>query len=431
MALVQVSLFDNNAEVVIMNFNKMEDFLITHYYTFIIGGYFLRILTEFRPGLFILLINIVLLGLHIMINSKSHKIIATPVTLFSVSLFFSFVMFLMNDQSLSVYVNSAIYVITPIVCFFVTPKNNEEIDKFYRSFLLAITINNTLGIICFYLKPSFYVDYIYRTNSAAYEQVMHHAGFGRLITLFGSIETGVLAGVGVMTGILLMQKYKGDKKIIITIIVNFTAVILSQQRGPFFSLILLLGFIVGYSILTGNKIISPLILVLLFAVFIATMFFLYTYKQTVFLWITERLTNPSSAINDRYDYQWYVVKNNTNILQWLFGKGLGHVGLFISDTAITKRIWDNMYFNMISEIGLVGVSFFIIIILRCTRIFGSDVSNNALYFAPVFAIAFQGMGTTMNYYPQIMGMFWFSVGCLFHKTYGSQSCNHKKVNVTK
>lgn len=404
---------------------KIEDFLIEHYYFFVIGGYFLRIVTEFRPGLFILLLNMVILGCHSLAYSKSHAIKCTSVTLFTLCLILSFIMFLWNDQGISVYVNSAIYVITPIVCFMATPRSKEGVNKFYRSFLMAETINNIFGIICFYLKPTFYVNYIYRTSSAAYEQVMHHAGFGRLITLFGSIETGVLAGVGVMIGILLLQRYQKDKMIIIAIIVNFAAVILSQQRGPFFSIILLLGFLIIYSILKGKRIINPVIPIVIILVFIATMFFLYTYKHTVFVWMTERLTNPSSAINDRYDYQWDVVKNDTSIFQWLLGKGLGHVGLFVTDTAITKRIWDNMYFNMISEIGIIGFSIFIFIILRCSKVFITDIIANALYFAPVFAIAFQGMGTTMNYYPQIMGMFWFSVGCLFHNAYYLQvNCNN-------
>lgn len=397
-----------------MYFKKMEEFLITHYYLFIIGGYFLRIITEFRPGLFILILNVLLLGCHIIVNIRNHRIKVTSVTFFTLCLFLSVIMFLWNDQSLSVYINSAIYVITPIVCYLTTPETMEGREKFYKSYLTAITINNIFGIICFYLKPGFYVDYVYRTSSAAYEQVMHHAGYGRLITLFGSIETGVLAGVGVLVGILLLQRYKKDKLIIVAIIVNFAAVILSQQRGPFFSLVLLLGFIIVYSTIKGKRVINPLIPILIIAVFIGTMFFLYTYKHTVFNWMVERLTNPSAAINDRYDYQWDVVKNGTNIIQWLFGKGVGHVGFFIEDTAISKRIWDNMYFNMLAEIGILGFSLFLFTFLRCFRVVISDINKNALFFAPVFAIAFQGMGTSMNYYPQIMGMFWFSVGCLYH-----------------
>lgn len=408
-----------------MIFRKIENYIIAHYYMFIVGGYFLRIITEFRPGLFILVLNAVLLMCHVISNMRTHLIKFTAVTLFTLTLILSFIMFLWNDQSVGVFVNSAIYVITPLACFLSVPKMDETKDKFYLSYLTALTVNNIFGIICFYTKPSFFVDYIYRTSSAAYEQVMHHAGFGRLITLFGSIETGVLSGVAVMVGVLLLQRYRRNKFILLSIVVNFAAVILSQQRGPFFSIIMLMAFIIVYSTIKGKRVINPIIPVIIIIVFVATMYFLYSYKHTVFEWMVNRLTNPSSAINDRYDYQWDVVKNDTNLIQWLFGKGLGHVGLFVEDTAITKRIWDNMYFNMIAEIGLFGLVSFALIVLKCTKQFLLNVQVNALYFAPFFAVAFQGMGTTMNYYPQIMAMFWFSVGCLYHYI-GAETISEKQ-----
>lgn len=392
---------------------RIEAFVFNNYYFFVIIGYLINVFTGFRPGVFIMFLNCILLLCSMSRCFKKRKMKWNTVTLFILIQILSFIMFLMQDSGIYVYFQSFIYLVTPCACYFSLSNLECKSSSFFKSFVLAITINCLFGIPCFYLKPSFFVSYVTRTSVFHIDQVLHIAGLGRLITLFGSIETGVLSAIVVIISLFMLEK-ENKKLYKFALVINLVAVVLSQQRGALFSVILFILYIIIHPF-EGKKRIIKFSTILGIAIGIGVTFLLLSiYKPEIVVWMTDKMKNPFDAITQRYDYQWRVVTTDTNIMEWLFGKGLGSLGFFVEINDIYHRIFDNMYFNIIGEVGLIGFLIFIIIIFTCFKRFAKNTLINGPFIAAIFVVAFQGLGTTLIYYPQIMAVFWFSVGHFYN-----------------
>lgn len=393
-----------------MTTKKIEAGILNNYYILLIFGYFLNVFSSFRPGIFILLLNCILIACHCVTVFYCHRVHKSVVLAYAVLEILSIIMFLGQGDSFSVYLNSLIYVVTPMACFSSGNNTLVDEDKFYKSFLIAITANNIFGIPCFYLKPQFFVDFIARTNSFGLEQVLHVAGYGRLITLFGSIETGVLSAIAVLISILLIRKESKKLLLIFSIVVNLSALLLTQQRGALFAFVAFVIALIVQSALKKEGLIKPSLVIFLVVVGGVTFGLLSVYKPVVLDWIVTRIKNPTAAITSRYSYQWDVVVKDTNIFEWIFGKGLGNKGFFVEINDSYHRIFDNMYFNILAEVGILGLCMFVYCIIKCAI---KTLNNMALYgicAIAIFVVAVQGLGTTLIYYPQIMAIYWFSVG---------------------
>ena len=258
------------------------------------------------------------------------------------------------------------------------------------------------------------MDFISRTNSFGLEQVLHVAGYGRLITLFGSIETGVLSAIAALLAILMIRKEHSKLRLIISIIINLAALILTQQRGSLAAFFVFFLALLIDSEVKKERLIKPSTILFIVSIVVAVFAVLAHYKPVVLDWIITRITNPAAAFTQRNDYQWEVVAKDTNIIQWIFGRGLGSRGFFVENNDIYHRIFDNMYYNILAETGIIGLILFLGIIFNCTQKTLSKMSINGMYAVAIFIICVQGLGTTMIYYPQIMAIFWFSVGMIYH-----------------
>ena len=318
-----------------------------------------------------------------------------------------------SDVPLATTLSSYIYVATPIFLSFSNKNYLVNKDKFFKAALIAIVFNDIFGIFCFYLKPSFFVSFIQRTSQSSYAQLMHHAGVGRLVTIFGSIETAIFSGFGILISLgILVNKTKKNRFYVFSLLICFVALILTQQRGPLFALMVV--FVVIGINLHRQKLIKTRYLILIIVAAIVTLGILYVYKPTVFYWEIERILNPSDAVNERYDYQWDVLVNNLSIIQWVTGKGIGAFGFFVDVSTRLTRIFDQMYFNIIGELGIIGLLLIVIIFFRCMKSFLTDNRHYFIPFFIVFMFFFGGLGTTLTYYPQITAIVWFSVGMLLN-----------------
>lgn len=396
---------------------SFKHLLFEGYYCFWIISYFLRVfIPSFRPALFMMIINVLLVLIKAVsffyADKKSISSSNIVVYFLIIWCFLSSVISLVHNEITVVY-NSFIYLFFPIILFFYGDDKEIDYDLFWYVYLLTIVANNILGIICFYTKASFFINYLYYSSDSAYLQITHHAGAGRLVTLLGSIETGVLSGIGIIVAIGLLMKKKYNRiVVVICMIVCLVALILTQQRGPLFALFVCFLFTFLYS-LFKRKIIKLRFFVIILVTIAIVLYILSIKNPIVFEWIIDRIQNPSDAINERYDYQWDVLKNNLGYFDWIIGRGLGSFGFFVEESTRQTRIFDQMYFNILGEIGIIGFSLFFLIILKCSVSFIKDVKSLFAPFFTLFLILFVGLGTTLTYYPQIMPAFWISAGYLF------------------
>lgn len=369
----------------------------------------ISVFMDFRPAVLMLGYNILLLVLRLSQNCRSIKL--GVMQLFSLWCMLSVLIGVCCGVRLATTISSYIYVATPMFLSFSSENFFVSKDRFFKATLIAIVLNNLFGTICFYLKPAFFVEFIHRTSQSSYAQLMHHAGFGRLVTIFGSIETAILSGFGVLIslGVLINRK---SRFCVFSLLVCFATLILTQQRGPLFALILI--FIIIGIYLRKQKLIKTRFLFLIIVVAAVTLGVLYVYKPTVFYWEIERILNPSDAVNERFDYQWDVLVNNLSVIQWVTGKGIGAFGFFVDISNRLTRIFDQMYFNIEGELGLVGLIILATIFIKCIKSFSHDERYYFTSFFIVFMFFFGGLGTTLTYYPQITAIVWFSVGFLLN-----------------
>jgi hypothetical protein len=314
-------------------------------------------------------------------------------------------------------------VASPIALAFVC-KDNEYIqkNKFFSSAQNSLIIMLIFGTICFYTKPGFYLNYLEITSLASLDNVTNWAGAGRLCTLVGSIETGQLACfLLIISWYFLINK---ERRIVslFGILTGLICIVLSQQRGPLFAILL----IVLAAIIFGAK--EKIIKIRYLFIGIAALAFIFLYlsikNSIVFGWMIERISNPTDAITERYGYQWNHISSSFSPIEYLLGNGIGTFGQF-AENVEHGRILDNMYFNLIGELGIFGLSLFIMIVTKSFIISFKSLKKNFVCAALIFAICFAGLGTTLHYYPMITPFLWFSVGILFYKS------NNKSNNIVR
>ena len=383
-------------------------FLVNYYYLLLIFCYFLCVFIDIRPAMMMFAVNVllVLLKLSLVISRKKLKI--SLVTVYVLWMIISLASILFSYLPVSVYINSVLYVGTPIILFGWSESKRVDVNKVFSSFLYAIVFNSVFGIICFYSKPSFYKNYLLRTSVTAYQQAFHVYGAGRLVTMFGSIETGVLSLIAIIIALGLLLDEGSRVKNINALLISFVAMILSQQRGPIFAGALILVYLIIRSL--KDRLVNPIVVVLIFVGTIFTFYYLQKNNKNVYDLLLQRLLNPMDAIEERTSKPITVLQNYTPI-KLLFGGGIGSCEMFAEDYSNTG-IYDGLYFNILGELGIVGVSLFLVIIVKALIRGLRSIRDCFIPLFIVFAIAFIGIGTTLIYYPQIMPIFWFSLGRL-------------------
>lgn len=389
---------------------KIEAYIVNNYFIILFLAYALNFVGSFRPAVILIAVNILLITLRML--TRKRRINSNPVLAFCIYLCIS-LPFSCILNSFSQAINSFLFILTPCILFFSMNNDDVDVDHIVVSFIVASVINEVVGTVCFYTKPGFFVDFVYRTNEPAYQQLMHHAGLGRLITMFGSIETAQFACIT----IILCLRYVSSKNkfrfiSIIALIISGVVLVLTQQRGPLFGLVS--GIALVYLTRYRAQVIKPWVVFLFVVIFSGAMYGLYLYVPTVYEWMIERITNPNAAIESRFDYQWNVLLTRLNAIEWIFGKGVGAFGFFVEDISITNRIFDQMYFNIIGEEGIVGLIIFLSLFVKCFVRMKKDFVNLFIPIFVMFEILFTGLGTTLIYYPLIMPLFWLSAGLIWY-----------------
>lgn len=388
--------------------------MVNYYYIVLIMAYFFCVFYAIRPAVIMFAYNFVLIFFRIFPFKRSKNVRISSVGVYTLWCCLSVIMFLLNGMPLSIFITSLVYMGTPIVCYYTTNNPRVDCEIFFTNFLLAVAVNDLFGTICFYLKPDFYVSFITRTSETASAQLLHHAGVGRLVTLFGSIETGSLSAMGIIVALGLIIRYKSKNKIaIISLIMCAVSLILSQQRGPMFTIVFVMLFLIFYSV--KERLVKPRVIIIMVVISIIVMYYLSINNPTVFMWIIDRMLNPTNAITERTNYQFDVIYNHYNIFQWAFGNGIGSCEMFARGYTRNGLILDAMYLNILGEVGIIGLLIYVFIIIESTRLFFKNVKNRFIPFFIVFQVCFVGLGTTLIYYPQIIPVFWFSLGVLFNK----------------
>ena len=397
--------------------NKCQLFIVHNYYLILVAVYVLSIHVPIvRTGV---AMSFVLLYLY-----TSCKIIrfasssAGLVFFFLIYCIFSVQGYFYNELPISVYWAEISTQLLPMIFFFIP--FNQEVDKerFYRIFVVAITIAIVLGIYYYIFNPPAYIQYIVKTANTAYEGSIG-VSIQRFNSIFGST---IMGSFSVFMIIIIIYRFWDVKKeysflslllYLLLYIIAFVSAILTAQRSSMALAFFCVVFMYICSILCRKKILKSFTFfdVLLYVVVVTVIF---TIFQEYFYFFDERIDSIDGAFDER-NGQWIdTFKHSENII---FGTGLGSAGHKV--LAFTKyHITDGALFKITAECGIVGLIFFLYIIIKCLVLKIKYFPCLFREYLIIVVCLAQSTGSNTLVFQQILPIFWFSLGSIanYYKT---------------
>jgi len=290
--------------------------------------------------------------------------------------------------------------ILPIIPFYFLGKLPGK-KSFYNITLYSLLACFVVG---FYLQSTTSVNYMnfmskidgVGTNPLSY--VVNYRSF------LGLTATGALSALCVLLsfGLLQNSNFKWGK---IAVLVCFVASILTFRRASlytsFFAL-LYMNFLFLF-ILKGSKVKFFVFEILVFIVFF---YWLLDSNPELFDLLFERFTSLSDAISSRKTSG---VGGVLDIQRFVFGDGLGrygHKAVAYSDSHIP----DGNYLRMFYELGIIGFSIFILIIVSALYKGLSYIENNYIGLGVIIMVCLQAVGSDMFSFQLVAPIFWYSIG---------------------
>lgn len=357
----------------------------------------------FLPGIRIGVIASVLILFLVATNTSSAKSFTNKidflVTAYITYATFSILFFSYSNLPVSVFIREYSNSILPIFFYFLAKKNDN--NKFYELTLIAILFCFIAGFVLFIRQPSFYREYLFVIDGTGGTDVILTSNFFR--SLVGLTMTGSLGFVGVVISLtkILDSKARWGK---IALVICIIAVALSFRRSAI--VVTLAAFFVfhyfgylKYSIIKKR----------FFFLEVLILFFVFLYLNSNFgdliLMLSERTVDISNAIESRSD-SWFDGLGYGNLV---IGDGLGvygHKAVEFSD----KYIPDGYYFRSLAELGVVGTSIFMFIVLG-TLIKGlKTFKSNTLEVSIIVGLCIQAIGSNIFSFQLIGPFFWYCVG---------------------
>ncbi len=398
----------------------MKYALSNYYYLFFIIVYMASIITlKVRPASILFIISLILI-IELFLKKKSLLLKKN----FAMIVFISYVVssgiwFVFNELPFSVYVMAIIYNCINMFFFFFPNVYKNKVSKFYFWYIFAIIINSVFGIFCFFTKPEFYVTFWSKQKYSGYQEIFNIGNAGRLQTIFGSIETGMISIIGLAISFGILTESKGKKGKFALLICAFAS-ILTQQRGPIFAGIFITIASI-YLMCFKWKIIKLRYFVIVASLLAVNMFILNKYRPVTLKFISDRLTNPFNALAGRFENVLFI--KDFDVFQYMVGNGIGSHSFLANSYKSSQIIYDGGYFNIIAELGLIGLSIFLYITLKAIIYSLKDIREKYIDLFIIIAVLFDCIGTTIFYYPQIMPVFWFAVGRAYMSHPNKQSFN--------
>ena len=358
-----------------------------------------------RPGLGMAIVMLIVYYLFFLKNKLviSNKVDAI-VLIYVLYAAVSFLWFFFSGMPVSVFIREFSNSILPIGFYFIAKSevNYNYNDKFYSNSLNVIIISFLIGFVLHLQMPVFYLKYM------SLIEAVDGKGMAFIRQYYGSIwgltVTGSLGVVGLLISFKQIKE-KNSKVAVFTLIICALGLIMTYRRSAI--IIGLMAIIMVHILgLLKYKIIKPRFI--LAEILLSTIIINWTFDNVPFYFedLYERATSVSVAFDER-SYTWFMGLETVNNI--IAGDGLGtygHKALAYSQNIIP----DGNYFKILGELGILGISLFISIII-ISILKGS--TNLKILWAEVgiiTALSLQAIGSNIYSFQQLMPLFWFSIG---------------------
>lgn len=397
----------------ILNNKKLN--ISVWYYILIMLGYVLTLASGLvRPGVIatVLLIGIyiqMLFGKKITVNNTIDYLM---VVFFAYNLL-SGIWCVAFGMPVSIYAGEFVTGVLPVIFYFAGKSICDDIEDFYKKFIIAVIFVGAVGLILFIWAPQFYLDYLFDHNYISKADVSTMRI--RMISVIGSIQLGYIAVCGMCASASLMLKNE-CKKYKAAVFICCLIAFLSNQRSAMFVAIAVLVY-VNYLIFFTFKILPKKYFFLEIAGLSVGFIGLCVVYFKAVLKIYYRLVSLPGAVGQRSD-QWVGAVNNMKNL-WL-GNGLGasgHRAVYLNDYIVA----DGGLVKMFCELGIIGASVFAFMMILVFKKGVKHIYECAGELAIIAVTLMQSIGSNILEFQIATPIFFFAVGRVVYFIYKDSS----------
>jgi hypothetical protein len=336
----------------------------------------------------------------------------------------TFINVLLLDRSTIVYVKGITYSLFPIWGYFIfsfQEKDNQLqiINNFIGILILSTSFIIISGVILFFLAPEFYFRYIlylYSEFNLTKEEIF----ITRLVSYFGN--SAVVGNISVISIPLILYlkkqniKYFNSNIAVLFLIIVYMGVILSFSRSAWTAAIIITLF----NILMGFKkhFLKIMTIMGILSVLLITNISTKSSTDNIDNKYLYELQNKVSKIPESFSERLNQIEYALAIIdQYPLGIGLGQAGhkSFVADKE--TGVYDNNFFRIFAETGIVGFILFCSIIFYSFLFMINYLFNNNFNFnliittsCVLFIFYFQALGTNIFDLHYSSFLFWSFVG---------------------
>lgn len=313
----------------------------------------------------------------------------------------------MQGLPLSVYTGEFATFLLPSV-FYVAGRIKNSYTGFYRGFLIGLFIICFVGLLFYIWAPQFYLDYLYDWSyiSKADASTMRV----RMNSVCGCTVLGAISVAGMLIGAAIFTEGRHKKLGIAGFFTGFIFAVLSNQRSAMLVAIIIAVYINLLAFFTFKVIKKKYFYLEVLLVVIAFLAILVA-APGIIMKVYYRLVSLPQAIGERQE-QW-IAAVNMMFSSWI-GNGLGANGHRALGIEGVKVIADGGLVKMFCELGVIGVSIFIYMVIL---IFKKGIKCFSDIYAELGIIAvflLQSVGSNTLSFQLVSPIFWYAVGrCVY------------------
>ena len=382
------------------------------YYPLVFLGYILTLFVAgMRPG--ILAAFLLVAALVYIIFKKQANIHSVMDVLVVVYFFYrasSIIWILMSGMPVKVYAEEFAVSVLPMI-FYLVGRECENVDKFYKYFLLSLLALGVISLALYAFAPQFYCDYLYSWSyiskaDASTARVRMESVTG--CTVFGAI---MVCGMAVSIRFLCAPSDSENVKKkrlfgVISFVLTLIFTFLSNMRSAMVVAIILVLF-VNYLIFVVFEKIPKKFAVIEIVVIVLAVVGLFAVRPDMIMKIWWRLESLPGAVSQRSE-QWVAAVNNM-FSSW-FGNGLGMNGHKAIGVEGAHIIADGGIFKIYCEEGVLGFSLFVYIMFLTLKKGIGQLDRYCAETALVSMLILQSVGSNILSFQLILPLFWFAVG---------------------
>lgn len=369
--------------------------LIENYYLIAILFYMLTFVHQYLPVgiLSAIVMCIILAGMilkyGIRLKGSMVSMLAAIYVIYCVA---TVIFYFVEKIPFSVFIKSASNSLLPILFFWCGLKGYHFSNKRY---LLAVNICGLTGIFLLFLRPSWFVQYC----------ISYGYSFTRLSSCIGSTAMGTLTAVAIVYSVQQIIDAKGKSgKIAYILSVAYT--FLSFQRSAWIVAALTIFVLHYYVFIKWRKLKMRYMALEILVILVCLVIFWEYIGGVLGQYSAQRASSSNVGMFSSRTGQWVYGLKNSN---WIAGSGYGargHKAMGYGAAAIADGSW----VMLLCEIGIIGISIFIAIIIKT---FGKGLyclRSNLGALCVIAIICLQSVGSNILEFQITTPLLWMSIG---------------------